>query len=243
MKSKLPWMINAFGFLEGLKLYRHIKSKNSSGIALPGLKQPVHFRGIVSDTEIFRQIFIEKQYDIDVNFEPASIVDLGANVGYASVYFANRFPAARIFALEPESMNYTIAIKNLASYKNVRLEKGAVWHTAGNINLVDKGHGEAAYMVETGEGNDMVRAYTIPEIMSIMQFNQIDIIKIDIEGAEKEIFENGSDQWIPQSRIIIVETHDRYKRGTSKAVFQAISKYDFSLELKGENLIFYNNQF
>jgi hypothetical protein len=77
--------------------------------------------------------------------------------------------------------------------------------------------------------------------MQLTGMNYIDILKIDIEGSEKEIFENGFEDLIPVTKLIIVETHDRYKPGTSKAVFSAIGKNDFSLELSGENLILYNN--
>ena len=174
-------------------------------------------------------------------FEPKVILDLGANVGYASVLFTNRYPDAKIFAVEPDTGNYETAKKNLAGYPNVTLIKGAAWHTSENINLVDDGYGEAAYTVKSGEGKNMVKGYTMQEIMQIIGVSTIDLLKIDIEGAEKEIFENGSETWIPVTKIIIVETHDRYKKGSSNAVFNTIGKYDFSLELCGENLILYNN--
>jgi hypothetical protein len=74
-----------------------------------------------------------------------------------------------------------------------------------------------------------------------MNITTIDILKIDIEGAEKEIFETNFENWITNTKVIIVETHDRYKKGTSKAIFNTIGKYDFSLELSGENLVLVNN--
>ena len=242
MPSRLPGFIKKFGYTSGFRLYKHIKSKSTGPIKLPGFKHPIYFRGIVSDVCMFEQIFIDRQYDIHVPFEPKVILDLGANVGFASVLFANRYPDAKIFAIEPDSGNYEAASKNLAPYSNITLIKGAVWHISENINLIDSGHGEAAYMVKPGEGENMIKAYSIPEIMKIMGIDNIDVLKIDIEGTEKEIFENGAEGWIPVTKLIIVETHDRYKKGTSKAVFSTISKYDFSLELSGENLILYNNE-
>ena len=75
----------------------------------------------------------------------------------------------------------------------------------------------------------------------MLQTDLVDILKIDIEGSEKEIFEQGFEEWLPFTKILIVETHDRYKQGSSKAVLKAVSAYNFSLEVSGENLIFYNN--
>ena len=161
---------------------------------------------------------------------------------FASVFFANRFPHAKIFSVEPDADNFATAQKNLAPYKNVLLVKGAVWHKPQTINLVDRGHGVAAYMVEEGAGKNEIRAYTIKEIMDIMGATGIDVLKMDVEGTEKELFEFGYEDWLPKTKVLITETHDRYKAGTSRAVFNAVGKYDFSLELSGENLVLYNNQ-
>jgi len=241
MTSKLPYILKSYGLLNGIKLYTHIKFKGKSPILFSFLKFPVYIRNIKSDILTFEQIFVNKEYDIKVPFEPKIIVDLGANVGYASILFANRFPKAKIFALEPEENNFDIAKKNVELYPNITLLRGAVWDKSEQINIVDKGYGEAAYIVEKGRGEHTVKAYTIPELMHLAGENYIDILKIDIEGSEKEIFENGFEEWIPYTKIIVIETHDRYKPGTSKAVFNTIGKYDFSLEISGENLLLYNN--
>lgn len=241
MSSRLPKYISKLGFIDGCKLYIAVKNQKETCIQLSALKHKVWFRGIFSDYAIFEQIFIEHQYHLPLEIKATTIFDLGANVGYASVYFANKFPNAKIFALEPETNNYTVAQKNTANYPNITLVKGAVWNESEDVNLVDSGFGEAAYMVEKGLGNNVVRGYTIDEIMKLMNITTIDILKIDIEGAEKEIFETNFENWITNTKVIIVETHDRYKKGTSKAVFNTIGKYDFSLELRGESLVLINN--
>ena len=239
MGSRLPAFIRQRGLLTGIRMYWHFKSGSRAPIRLPFLKHPVYFRK-GGDAKIFEQLFIDREYDIDVPFTPSTIIDLGANVGYASILFANRFASARIFALEPEAGNNAQAVKNTRPYPNIRMVQGAIWHEPAPINLVDKGLGEAAYMVEPGEGEHMVNAYTIPGIMQEMDTDIIDILKIDIEGAEKELFEHNFSYWLPRTRILIVETHDRYRKGTSHAVFGALSQYNFSLTLSGENLVLYN---
>ena len=241
MFKRLLKYINVFGFITGMRFYLHTKTSMVKGIKLPFLKYPVYLRKILSDRTMFEQIFLAKEYDITVPFNPKIIIDLGANVGYASVLFANRFPDAKIFAVEPDENNFLTAKKNVAPYKNITLVKAAVWDKNELIQLVDNGEGEAAYMVKAGNGEHTVKAYTIKEIKELMNTNEIDLLKIDIEGSEKEIFENGYEEWLPDTKIVIVETHDRYKKGTSKAVFSATSKYNFDLEISGENLVLYNN--
>ena len=242
MPSRFSLYTSKLGFLDGLKFYRHVKSDKKAILKFSFLQHPVHFRGNYSDKMMFEQIFVKHEYAVPVNFNPATIIDLGANVGYASVYFANRFPNAKIFSVEPEEQNYQMAKKNTQAYKNITLVKGAVWYKSEQINVVDNGLGEAGFMIESGEGKNMVQAYTIQEIMALIGTSSIDILKIDIEGAEKEIFETGSDAWIPNTKILIVETHDRYRKGSSKAIFNAMGKYDFSLEFCGENMVLHNDK-
>ncbi len=242
MASRFSRFIKELGVADGIRLYSHFRTKRKAPISLSKIKYPVYFRGIHSDEKMFEQIFVNKEYHIKIPFDPSFIIDLGANVGYASIYFSNRFPNARIFAIEPEENNYRIAKKNTAPYKNVQLEKGAIWHKSEQINLIDKGYGEASYMVEKGDGVNPIRAYTIKEVMQMMNVQHIDILKVDIEGTEKELFESGYEEWLPLTKVLITETHDRYKAGCSRSLFNMIGKYDFSLTLSGENLVLYNNK-
>ena len=241
MSNRIFKYINSFGLVTGVRLYFYTKNTPAKGIKVPFLKHPIHLRKVMADRNMFEQLFLDKDYDIDFPFTPKVIIDLGANVGFASIVFANRFPDTRILSLEPDEGNFLLAKKNTAPYENITVIKGAVWHKSEPIKVVDYGHGEAAYMIEPGVGETSVRAYTIKDLMKMLEITEIDVLKIDIEGAEKEIFETGHEDWVPYTKLMITETHDRYKKGTSKAVFNTMAKYNFSLVLSGENLILYNN--
>ena len=221
--------------------YYHTKKLKEGALKFSFLPHPVFFRGINSDYVMFKQVFVFKEYDIFFPFTPSSIIDLGANVGYASLFFATKFPSAKIFAIEPEHQNFLIAQKNVGPYSNIHLVEGAVWDKSASLNLIDKGFGEASYMIEEDAAGNGVVAYTIPQIMQQMNISEIDVLKMDVEGTEKALFEHGYEEWLPKTKIVIVETHDRYKNGCSKALFQAFSRYNFSLDLSGENLVLYNN--
>jgi hypothetical protein len=69
----------------------------------------------------------------------------------------------------------------------------------------------------------------------------LDIVKLDIEGAEKAVFESNYEDWLPKTRLLIIELHDRMQPGSSKALFNALTRYNFSCETKWENLLLYNN--
>ena len=79
------------------------------------LKHPITLRLFGSDIPTFKKIFIEQEYDINLLREPKSIIDAGVNVGFTSVYFANKYPDCRILAIEPEASNFEIPQKKCRS--------------------------------------------------------------------------------------------------------------------------------
>src|SRR5260370_4785934 len=68
--------------------------------ALPDITTPLLFRGSSSDVWNMQQVFLDRQYDVNIA-EPRTILDLGAYVGYTAVYFANRFRTASIISVVP----------------------------------------------------------------------------------------------------------------------------------------------
>ena len=97
--------------------------------------------------------------------------------------------------------------------------------------------------IEGVPGLNKVLTINIDEILNQNNWDIVDIVKIDVEGAEKELFDSNFERWIPRTKCIIIELHDRMKKGCSKSFFKAISKYNFSCELRGENLILINLEF
>lgn len=175
------------------------------------------------------------EYELEVCLHPRVIVDAGANIGLTSVFFANKYPDAKIVAIEPEPTNYELLLKNIAPYSNIVSVQAALWKENTELALIDCGLGNYGFQTHPGSvpcQSGMVGhvpSITIDMLMKDYQLDHIDILKIDIEGAEKEVFENAS-LWIDQVRAIEVETHDRMKMGCSRAVYLATK--DFDLEFR-----------
>ena len=85
-------------------------------------------------------------------------------------------------------------------------------------------------------GKGDIKTVTIEELLSLFDKHYVDILKIDIEGAEKELFSNNTN-WINYVGTLIVELHDRFKKGCSEAFYTATSAYDYRKNVKGENII------
>lgn len=236
--------IKTFG-ASGVLIYLKFKLGQTQKLNLPGLKFTISMRSQQADKISFREIFFKKEYDIELpsSIVPEVIVDGGANIGFTSVFFANKYPKAKIFTIEPDEANFEYVVKNTKQYPQITPVKSALWHIEELIQLVDNGYGNRGFMIEKNEAGKSLQAISIHGLMRTYQLTHIDILKLDIEGSEKEVFSEGYETWLPHTKCLIIELHDRMKNGCSKAVFAAISQYDFSFSIKGENLVFTNNQF
>src|SRR6185369_12585741 len=90
-----------------------------------------------SDIATFKKIFLDREYDFPLEKKPETILDAGANVGFASVFFAQKFPTAKIVAIEPEASNFALLKKNSSPYPNIIPVQGALWNENKVIDLVD----------------------------------------------------------------------------------------------------------
>lgn len=230
------------GFSGGSLLFkRYIKSYKYFSILLPGYKFPIALRNNTTDITVFYQVFLAKSYQIGVNETPSFILDCGANIGMSTVFFKNKFPQAKVVAIEPEQSNFDMLKRNTKMYEDVHCMNAGIWNKSTNIIIKDNDYGNWGFMVEeiNYKNEDTLKAVSIDKIMEDFNVDQIDILKIDIEGSEREVFEKNFDQWLSKTKILIIELHDGLRKGASKMFFKAISNYDFHMVRKNENFIFY----
>lgn len=234
--------LRSFGLFRGFVIYFRIKILKSDSFKIPGLPNPIYFRPGTVDISTFREIFLRKEYALDLpeSFKPKLIIDAGANIGFTTLFFLNRYPGSTIISLEPDPGNFKLLKKNSAGYSGLRPIQKALWHHEGFIEVFDQGYGLRGFTVgDAREPGTGLPATTIRELLKTSQFTQIDILKIDIEGSEKEVFEADT-TWLSRTRCLVIELHDRMKPGCSAAVFKAIAQYNFEFSIRGENLIFVN---
>jgi FkbM family methyltransferase len=183
-----------------------------------------------TDVLLYRQIFERHEYDVPVSRPPRVIIDAGANVGLASVFFAHRFPDARIIAIEPEAHNFALLASNVAEYPNVVPVKAALWHTNTVLDLFDPGLGPWGYVV--GRAGEMpgtwrqhTDAVTLDKVMQTHGLDRIDLLKMDIEGSERGVLAQAA-TWIDRVDALIVELHDRKTPGCTAAFESAAPHFD-----------------
>lgn len=204
-------------------------------------KHPIYLRKVSSDFPTFFEVIVQRDYNIPISFQPKVIVDCGANIGLTSIFFKNKFPDATVIAVEAEKENCDLVRKNLERYSNTKIIHKGIWNKTAFLKVNNIGLGNWGFTVtETNNAADAdIEAISIKDLMIENKLEQIDILKIDIEGSEKELFENDYDYWLSKTKILIIELHDRLKPETSATVFKALLNYKFSVILKGQNLVFY----
>ena len=192
----------------------------------PGVRHPVHLRVRTTDPSIYAQILLHGQYALDLPFSPKTIVDAGANIGMASVYFAHRYPEAKVIAIEPEASNFAVLARNVSPYPAIIPVHAALWNRDGQISVSQPERYASSvklgFVTHEGPGTK-VRAVTMHMLMGEMSIPAIDLAKIDIEGAEQEVFEDI--RWLSGMRCLMIELHDWCRPGCSEAVNRAMQGF------------------
>ncbi|MDP2175524.1 MAG: FkbM family methyltransferase [Bacteroidota bacterium] len=227
--------------IEGLVLLmkQHTSNKEFIIFQTKEFKQPINLRNKSSDINTFNQVIFDKEYEIALNFEPKVIIDCGANIGLATVYFKNRYPKSKVIALEVEKSNFEILLQNIKGYDDVTSYNKGIWNKTTKLKIENINSANWSFMVseapENYEGG--IDAISLDEIMRVNNLNSIDILKIDIEGSEKELFEKNYEGWLSKTKVLIIELHDKKREGCSVSLVKALSKYNFELFHKGENMV------
>ncbi|GAB4237934.1 MAG: hypothetical protein Tsb0034_13290 [Ekhidna sp.] len=235
--------IRIFGFVKGLWLTYKLKfSKNTFSVRIPGVPHLVYLRPNTSDVNVLDQIFVYRDYAMNLDFEPAVIIDGGSYIGLSAVFFSITYPKAKVICIEPDIENFEMLEKNTKSYENITPIKAGLWNKETYLEVVkDKQRHYGFYVKEVSEATESsLKATTIERVISDFGVESIDILKLDIEGAEEKVFD-GENSWLSTVKVLIIELHERLFPGSSENFHRSIERHNFSLREKGENLIYTRN--
>jgi FkbM family methyltransferase len=175
-----------------------------------------------SDIRVFRQIFLEEVYHFfPAGYQPKTIIDAGANVGFSSVWFARQFPGATIYALEPEKSNFQILARNSIPFPMIRPLPFALWSSDTELSVHDPGNGSWGFEMKEIEGNALsktVKGYSGAGLWKLLNLSTVDLMKVDIEGAEYELFSSSDLSWVDKVTCFMLETHERKRKGVNELI-------------------------
>jgi FkbM family methyltransferase len=214
---------------------------------------------VVSDLSIINMVFVTKMFSIDsfahhgvafknyyrhllLQEERPIVIDAGANIGAAALYFSEIYPKSRVFGIEPDLENFSLLNMNMLNRDFVGLH-GALASHNGTVYLNTRDFGPISYRTAS-TGDTSVEAYGLTEIVErVEKDGRLLLVKIDIEGAEEEVFQRQAD-FLRRVPLLIMETHDWMipYRSTSRGFYREICRHKFDILFRGENIFCFNSE-
>jgi FkbM family methyltransferase len=192
----------------------------TDGILSLSLKYPflanISLRECGSDLATYHEIAVEEVYGSVLraveNFQ--TVIDLGANVGLAALYFACKSPSCRVLCVGPNRETYDLLSQNVRELNRsgrCQTLRAAVWGTHRRLVFDQKSPADrystfAVRPAAATEPSD-VEGYTMAEILDYSGFDCVDLLKVDIEGAERELFSAQDLSWLARVGAIAIEFH------------------------------------
>jgi FkbM family methyltransferase len=218
-----------YAFRLGPRAAIRYAAKHSSGeilkLKVRGVSTPVYCRSSGPDFWVLYELIGKRHCNFPFRTPPRLIVDAGAHVGFATLFYANRWPKTQIIALEPEKNNCKLLRMNCANYPNVTVVEGALWNDRTPLRIVNPGAASWEFRVDDSNGctaqENPVQAYTVSDLIELSGQSRISLLKVDIEGAELQVFANNP-PWLDQVDAILIELHDRFQPGSSQALELAV---------------------
>jgi FkbM family methyltransferase len=190
-----------------------------------------------ADLDVFESVLLGLDYEPPVILSPKFIVDAGAHIGLATLYFHNRYPDAAICAIEPERSNFELLQRNCGGLPRVHLINAALWDSPAELTLADASASTWGFSVREGFRNGpAVRGITVPQVLAECGYNKVDILKCDVEGAERRIFSESCADWLPRIGAVFVELHDRIHPGCSRAFYKQVVRRPFSQTVRADGV-------
>lgn len=216
--------------------------ESSDELILEKEQQKFFLRKKTSDILVFEQIYINKEYSMLINHMLINgktihtIIDCGANIGLTSCLLTIMFPQAKIYSLEPDERNFQQLKKNCNNNGNIFPEKRGVWGQDTQLYL-DRGFRDgkdwSIRTVEENSGFSQIEGVSISTLMKEHRLQTISLLKIDIEGAEKSIFQDTTDlSFLSKVECIAVEIHDELN--VREKIYSILIDYGFILFNSGE---------
>ncbi|MGO9972082.1 MAG: FkbM family methyltransferase [Solirubrobacteraceae bacterium] len=187
------------------------------GLEVPGgeheleveLRPDLNIQLRMSDSILFEVIgFGSYDFDLTPAGPIGTVIDAGANIGLATIALSRHVPNARFVSVEPVASSFALLSRNLrVNVSNAQAVEAAVTAKPGTVEIRPGKNSMTNRAILTDQaGIGSVRGVTIPELLDEVGLEHADLLKLDIEGGEAELFEN-LDSWIDRIGAIITEIH------------------------------------
>jgi FkbM family methyltransferase len=165
------------------------------------------------------------------------IIDGGANVGYSALYFAKAFPDAKVIAFEPDLRTYECLRRNTSGRDQIDAIHGALWSHSRGVRISPDSN-QTSWSFHVGTEGEHQPSLVLSRIFHENPLWRPLIVKLDVEGAEREIIDSSPDVF-KSAACIMIEPHDFKFPGSCclSSLYSIIASRPMDTLINGENLI------
>lgn len=170
------------------------------------LEHKVSFSDNLGFLHSLEEIFVDEQYKFFTSKKDPYIIDCGSNIGISIVYFKQLYPLSKIVAFEPDEAIFNLLRRNIESFglTNVDLQNSAVWTSDTILQFFPEG--SLAGSLVTNTGTEKAISVKATDLKTFLKSKEIDLLKIDIEGAENEVLFHIADE-LKNVKLLFLEYH------------------------------------
>lgn len=195
------------------------------------LGKPFKYHDGASFAVTYKELFINEIYRFNPSNRVRTIIDCGANMGLSVLYFADSYKEHTILAFEPDKDLFKLLEENVVTFglKNVKLFNKAVWDKSETLRFfTDGGMGGRVQNAYVRQEPKLVEAIPLLDFLT----NDVDFLKIDIEGAEDRVLRSCRSK-LKNVKHIFFEYHgDIRKRQTLHELLQMFQEEGFHYHIK-----------
>lgn len=198
------------GTLQLRKADRGVLGTQPIKLNFPQLLHPFYVRPGTSDAGGIVQNVLREEWGAFLPSGPVRcIVDAGANCGDTTAWYLSKFPQATVIALEPDPDNYAMLCKNCEPYgPRAVLLNAALWSSDAKLKVRTEEKTDSFWVGEAEcDAASVCDGISLPQLLQLVKIDTIDILKLDIEGAELQLFSSRPEEWLPAVRCVAVEIH------------------------------------
>jgi len=188
-----------------------------------------------SHLHLLELIFVDRNYDVRPVSAPRVIVDLGSNIGLSVRFFAQRYPGARVFGVEPDPAAFALLERNVAGLENVTVRQAAVGDRSGTATFWSAPGAVASSLHRTHDAQAAVEVpvETLGRLLEDFGVEHVDILKLVVEGSEFEALRS-----VDLARVNAIAGEIVFGEGErSQEAFLALLS-DYDVELIGSEGVF-----
>ena len=225
LRAYVGWAKDRFGIMVALRstLGQFVRFDHAAYV--PSKYGYVAVRPGTADLYVYDEVMVRDAYRIDLDPPPNFIVDAGAHIGLTARVFASTFPRARIYCLEVDEGNAALASRNTRGCPNVHVLRAGLWSDASTIAISNPAAATWSFRVQPSSTG--IPAFGVHDLMRQFDMPWIDLLKMDVEGAEVDVLETAP-AWIDRVGVMMIELHDRHRPACSAALEAAVANAGFN---------------